>query len=57
MRSNIGPSAGDAHRTRHTSRGRWIAALAGTALAATASTVFNPATDQQSTAIPRKRDG
>ena len=55
MRSNTGPSAGSTHRirrgrrvrrTRHTSRGRWIGVLAGTALAATALTVFSPAPDR-----------
>ena len=46
MRSNTGPTAGDTHSTRHTSRGRWIGALAGTTLAAVALTVFNPAPDR-----------
>ena len=46
MRSNTGTSAGDTHRTRHTSRGRWSGVLAGTVLAAVALTVFNPVPDR-----------
>jgi YVTN family beta-propeller protein len=48
MRSKTGPSAGGTRRARHmsTSRGRWIGALAGTVLAATALAVFSPAPDR-----------